>query len=124
MFLEAEQSPGDVMAEARGGKEDRKLKTSFARIFEQGTDYVKYDRFHAALTSREIKLKQKYNNIAGLQLADLIAHPSHKSILATHQNQKQPEDFGGRIIDILMTSKYLRNPRSGKTEGWGKKWLP
>jgi hypothetical protein len=56
-FLEGYQQKGDVMAEARGGKEDRKLKDSFTRIFEQGTDYVTAERFQSVLTSRQLKLK-------------------------------------------------------------------
>lgn len=124
MFLEDKETTGDVMAEARGGKEDQKLKDSFTRIFEHGTDYVTAERFQATLTSRQIKLKKKENNIAGLQLADLIAHPSHRSILATHQKQKQSADFGGQVVQILMESKYFRNPKTSNPDGWGRKWLP
>jgi hypothetical protein len=124
MFLEGEQSQGDVMAEARGGVEDRKLKDSFTRIYENGTDFVNKERFQNVLTSKELKLKQKSNNIAGLQLADLLAHPSWKSMLASRQNQRQPEGFSGLIIQILMESKYLRHRQNGRIDGWGRKWLP
>lgn len=123
MFLENEQCVGDVMAESRGGREDRKLKESFTRTYDNGTSYVVKERFQDVLTSKQLKLKNKKSNIAGLQLADLLAHPCNKSIIASRNNQKQPEDFGGKIIDILSKSKYLRNPRNGKIEGWGKKWL-
>lgn len=123
MFLENQNAQGDVMAEARGGKEDSKLKDSFTRIYSQGTQFVDFSRFQAVLTSRQIKLKQKMNNIAGLQLADLLAHPSHKAILASRQRQKAPDDFGGKIADILLNLKYLKSP-SGIIEGWGRKWLP
>lgn len=124
MCLESMGARGDVMGESRGGTEDRTLKESFARIYERGTEYVAVERMQAALTSGEIKLKAKGTNIAGLQMADLIANPSFKSSLASHQNQKQAEDFGGKIIEILLRTKYLRNPNNGRIEGWGRKWLP
>jgi len=124
MFLEGVSHQGDVMAEARGGKEDQKLKASFTGIYENGTPYMDKARFQAALTSKELKLKQKSNNISGLQLADLLAYPSSKSIMASHQNQKQPTGFSGEIVQILADDKYLRNPKNGQTIGWGRKWLP
>lgn len=124
MFLEGQSESGDVMAEARGSSEDRKLKESFTLSYERGTDYVAAQRFQTALTSREIKLKKKENNIAGLQLADIIAYPSYKSTLAARHNQRQPDDFSGSIIDLLLESKYLKNPRTNTVDGWGRNWLP
>lgn len=124
MFLETIGVEGDVMGESRGGKEDITLKKSFTNIYEQGTDYLASERIQSVLTSKDIKLKTKSNNIAGLQIADLIANPSFRSSLVSRQNQKQPENFGGKIIDILLRKKYLRNPTNGRIEGWGRKWLP
>ncbi|MDL1915871.1 DUF3800 domain-containing protein [Anaerolineae bacterium CFX4] len=121
-FLEQVSSVGDVMSESRGANEDRKLKSSFEKFFDHGTDYLDVNRLQACLSSRQLKVKQKSNNIAGLQLADLLAHPSFKSALASHQNAKQPANFGGQIAQILLRSKYFRS-RAGKIEGWGKKWL-
>ncbi|NCC36313.1 MAG: DUF3800 domain-containing protein [Chloroflexia bacterium] len=114
---------GDVMAESRGGKEDRRLKDSFERVYEKGSDYVPPDQFSARLTSRQLKVKAKSNNIAGLQIADLIAHPSFRATLARRENQALPTNFGGKIAQILEHSKYNRGPR-GQIDGWGRKWLP
>ncbi len=122
MFLEKQPVKGDVIAEARGGKEDRKLKESFTGIFESGTPYVKGARFQAVLTSREIKLKQKLNHIAGLQLADMLAHPCHKSLLTNQENQSKPTGFTEQILEILLP-KYLRDSRTGRIDGWERKWL-
>ena len=72
---------GDVIAESRGGKEDRRLKDSFARLCEKGSGYADAGQMSGALTSRQLKVKQKSNNLAGLQLADLVAHPSRNEIL-------------------------------------------
>lgn len=122
-WLERCDGQGDVMAESRGGKEDRRLKDSFEHVYEKGSDYVPPDQFSTYLTSRQLKVKAKSNNIAGLQIADLIAHPSFRATLARRENQALPTNFGGQIAHILENSKYDRGPR-GQIDGWGRKWLP
>ena len=123
LWLETHQAEGDVMAESRGGKEDRRLKASFERLYQEGTDYVPPAKFARFLTSKQLKVKPKSNNIAGLQIADLIAHPSFKATLARRSKKPLPANFGGQIAQILEAKKYYRSP-SGKIDGWGRKWLP
>jgi hypothetical protein len=114
---------GDVMSESRGGREDRRLQESFARIVANGTDFVSAAQFTVTLTSRQLKTKPKSANIAGLQLADLLAHPSYRSMLAERRGEPMPDTFGARIVQILEALKYDRSP-AGKVDGWGRKWLP
>jgi hypothetical protein len=122
-WLERKSACGDLMAESRGGKEDRRLKASFSRLCAEGTEYVAPDVFARWLTSKELKVRPKAANVTGLQLADLIAHPSFQSV----RREKDPAvvlaPFGGEIVTILEESKYLRSP-NGRIEGWGRKWLP
>jgi len=84
---------------------------------------MKPDEFTNQLTSRQLKVKPKGNNIAGLQLADLIAHPSYRATLLRRNRQPLPANFGGQIADILEASKYNRRA-DVEIEGWGRKWLP
>lgn len=114
---------GDVMAEARGGKEDMRLKRSFRLVWENGTEYVSADDFETRITSKELKVKLKTNNIAGLQLADILAHPSHRATLARNNHEKLPVFFGAKIATILETSKYVRSD-NGRIMGYGRKVLP
>lgn len=125
LWLERMGETGDVMAESRGGKEDMRLKKSFHRLFGAGTDYVGKERIQARLTSSQLKVKAKENNIAGLQIADLIAHPSFRNTLAKNKPaiQEVAGSFGKQIAEILEESKYLRSS-SGSTVGWGTKLLP
>ncbi len=119
-FLNRRSAKGDVLAESRGGKEDRRLKDSFARLWDRGSDYVDHKQFEEALTSKELKVKPKANNIAGLQLTDLVAHPSRNEIL--HDNglfDKEFPPFARSVIAILAT-KY--DQRDGRV--FGKKLLP
>lgn len=119
-FLNRREARGDVMAESRGGKADRRLKDSFARLWERGTDYVDPGQFQGTLTSKQLKVKAKHNNIAGLQLADLLAHPSRNEILKEHGLwEKDIAPFAQRIIRILQ-GKY--DQHGGRR--FGKKLLP
>ena len=76
------------------------------------------------MTSSELKVKPKSADIAGLQLADLIAHPSRREILLDNQLiANTPDIFGDKICAILRANKYMRS-RSGQIQGYGKKLLP
>ncbi|MEW6530204.1 MAG: DUF3800 domain-containing protein [Thermodesulfobacteriota bacterium] len=122
-ILEARADRGDVIVERRGGKEDRMLITEFAALRERGTDYIKSARIKAVLTSANLKLRTKKHNVAGLQLADIVAHPSFKLILALRNGKSPPSNFGGKVANILENHKYYRG-QWGKIEGYGRKWLP
>ena len=123
LFLERKDAVGDVMAESRGGKQDMKLKGSFTNLYESGSEYIEIEKFQDRLTSQQLKVKPKLNNIVGLQLADLIAHPSWKYVVAYYLKEKLSINFGARIIKIIRDYKYYRSP-SGKIGGWGIKLLP
>lgn len=123
MLLQGLGTRGDVMAESRGGKEDRRLKDSFLRLTTDGTEHIAPDLFERWLTSRQLKVKPKSNNVSGLQLADLIAHPSFRRVQAIHEGLAPPKTFGQRIAQLLVDWKYRRGPQ-GQIEGWGIKWLP
>ncbi len=123
LWLKSKNATGDVMAESRGGKEDMRLKDSFERVFTKGSDYMESEMFATHLTSKQLKVKPKGNNIAGLQLADIIAHPSFRATLARKEHQSLLDNFGGKIAAILEATKYIRSP-NGQIDKWGRKWLP
>jgi len=118
-FLERAKAEGDVMAESRGGRDDLRLKDSFMRLWEKGTDYISPDRFQKVLTSKQMKVKSKINNIAGLQLADLVAHPSRNEILREQRLlERELAPFAQEVIGVLQ-GKYDQS--GGRL--FGKKFL-
>jgi len=124
LFLYYGNHRGDVMVESRGKNEDEKLKASYQGLYKNGTDNIPAERWQERLTSLELKVKPKTADIAGLQLADLIAHPSRREILLDHKLIADERDtFGNKICAILRDNKYLRS-RSGQIPGYGKKLLP
>ena len=124
LWLRRINAVGDVMSESRGGREDRRLKDSFTNLLLRGTDFISGEEITKHLTSRQLKVKSKANNTAGLQLADLIAHPAHVAAVAMVEQRALPTNFGARIAAIVEESKYLRHPDTGRIDGWGRKWLP
>lgn len=121
-WLNARNSRGDVMIEARGTKEDRRLKSEFRALWEEGTDRVDPSQFQRSLTSRELKVKPKTANITGLQLADLLAQPSRSEILYEHDLLgRELGAFTQQVVEILRADKYRR--RGERIYGYGKKFI-
>lgn len=122
-FLERKGAIGDIMPESRQGK-DSLLQKTFDKIREGGTAYVNSQRIQSAIRSSKLKFRTKSHNIAGLQLCDLIAHPSH--IFARWHMDRNSVSFGpfsSQVVSILCRSKYDRSERGGII-GYGVKHLP
>jgi len=94
-----------IVAEARGKNEDTALKAAFFDLTSRGTSYVSMKRFKGRSFSLEFQDKRK--NIAGIQLADLCAHPSARRILKSDQPN--------RAFDIVEKHIY---EGGGRVRGW------
>ena len=73
-----------------------------------------------ALTSKDIKMQRKVANIAGLQLADLIAHPVKLVCLAERGLIPKPREAFGQTVFETVAGKFNINEWSGKVEGYGR----
>ncbi len=119
------QQRGDVLVESRGGREDDQLKRAYEYLYTRGTSYVSASRFQERLTSSQLKVKPKSANIAGLQLADLLAHPSRREVLISSALLRDSRTtFGDQICAILHQGKYYCHPQTGQIAGYGQKLLP
>jgi len=113
---------GDMMFESRGGKEDTRLKESYRNIFKNGTDYIKPEDIDETLTSKELKIKPKTANIAGLQIADLLAYPSQRHVLKHYHLLNDGRlTFSERIMEVVQSKFFTKDH---KIEGYGIKLLP
>lgn len=122
-WLKRQGGEGDVVAESRDKKSDKKLTTAFKYYYKNGTRYVKKDEMQLRITSNELKLYPKTAGMAVLEIADLIAQPSAVCLKALQNKEDRPNNFGSQIAKILLDSKYDRS-WLGKTKGYGRKWLP
>jgi hypothetical protein len=103
-FLEEQgESKLPVIAEARGVQEDDALRASFYRLMTQGTYYNKAERFQKLVCP--ISFRRKQDNICGIQLADLCAHPTARHLLKP--------DAVNQAFDVVKSHIYLSGRISG-----------
>jgi len=122
-YLNFRNAQGDVLAESRGGTEDQQLKVAYRAVYNAGTQWRGTEFFQRSLTSSEIKLKQKLRNIAGLQLADLLAYPSKQEILIEERVINDPGDNFGKQICQRIQIKYNKQEYEQRIKGYGKIFL-
>ena len=118
-FLDQRNATGDVMAEARGGNEDLELKEVYTTFYDKGTQYRKPPLIHRTLSSKELKMKRKIDNVSGLELADLLAIPTKLDVLSTYEKITLEENFNKQLIQGIQ-DKYFKN-WYGTVKGYGKK---
>ncbi len=108
--LKAGNTQGVIVAESRGGNLDNELELAFLNLKIQGTKYIQGVTLKSKIQG--LNIRDKKDNIAGLQLADLVATPIGRFVLG--KNIK--EDF--KIIE-----RKFRRWR-GNYEGVGLVVLP
>lgn len=123
-WLERMKGIGDIMPEMRRGKKDAALQRAFLSVRIMGSDYVNARRIKAVIPSKNLKFRAKEHNVTGLQICDLIAHPSHMDVRQTQGQQIVLGPFAQKIIPILRDKKYDRSPWTGNIVGYGIKYLP
>ncbi len=114
---------GDVVAEWRGKKPNRQLEESYERLFRRGSAYVSAADVQKHLSSSKLKIETKDKNIAGLQLADLLASPASRYLICKRTGVRMTAPFGREVMKILLKDK-LRRSTFGRLEGYGIKCLP
>lgn len=122
-FLRDRSSTGDLMAEIRGAKPDRRLQSNFEYLYRNGSRYVRSIEFQQRLSSQTLKMRAKAANVTGLQIADMLAHPSALYVRSVYNGEPEPTRFAGQIAELLEDQKYQRDCW-GKLRGFGIKWLP
>lgn len=106
-FLEKQgENALPVIAESRGQQEDDALRASFYRLMTQGTYYNKAERFQKLVCPISFRCKQ--DNIAGIQVADLCAHPTARHLLKP--------DVNNQAFDVVKPHIYISGNINGLKE--------
>jgi len=121
-WLRFSKQVGDVLAEGRGGREDKQLKAAYQAVCNGGARYFKPEFFSSILTTSDIKIKAKSADVPGLQLADLLAYAAKRRILEEQDRAKPLTGFEKEVADLLE-SKYNRHSYDGRIVGYGKIFL-
>ncbi len=105
------QGGGVIIAERRCSTLDRELELAWLNLKIQGTRYIKAHEVERRITA--LTLRAKTDNIAGLQLADLVVTPLGRYVMG----KPRKEDFA------VIESKLRRN-HLGQYNGYGLVVLP
>lgn len=103
--------PGVIVAESRGHLLDRQLRLAWLSLRTRGTRFVKASQVCERIKGLAIRKKQQ--NIAGLQVADLVVTPIGRSLLG----KTSLVDYG------IIRSKFRCN-RAREYQGLGLVVLP
>lgn len=122
-FLDRHGTIGDIMPEARQGKKDKHLQDEFTQIWGNGTRFLGADRIQNRLKAKSLKFRRKTDNISGLQLCDMLAHPSHLFVRQQNGHEVNLSKFANQICDLLVEQKYDRS-KAGLISGYGYKYCP
>lgn len=99
LLEDAGQQHVKIIAESRGAKEDSDLHYSFLKVVNEGTAYIRPDRFNKI--HFDLQFRPKQSNLVGHQLADLAAYP-----IARHVIDKSKENPAFYIV----RRKFYRGP--------------
>lgn len=102
---------GVIVAERRGATLDRELDLAWLNLKIQGTRYVQAKEIERQILG--LNQRAKSENIAGLQLADLVVTPIGRKVLG----KPVKEDY--RVVE-----EKFRRSRSGRIDGYGLVVLP
>ncbi|MHA1598641.1 MAG: hypothetical protein ACTSV1_07950 [Alphaproteobacteria bacterium] len=124
-YLERQNSIGDIMPESRQTQKNRLLQHVFTDIKTNGTRFIKDSaRIHSVIRTNNLKFRTKKDKISGLELCDLLAHPSHINVRKRMGHNVNLGPFSTKVAELLEREKYDRSPYDGKIIGYGIKHLP
>ena len=114
-YLQIKKGQADVLAESRGHNEDNKIKTVYSTLLNKGPNkptYGKASEYRAVFPKYDLMVKRKDQNIAGLQIADVLAH-GQKLLTILENNKPLPRPisaFGSQINNVAnkMVNDYGR----------------
>jgi len=113
MFLTDRNEKGVIKAEARDEGSNQQLYNEYLRIKEMGTDYIKAERIREKIL--HMGFWKKTDNIAGLQISDLINYPIGSRAVFPERNKI-------KLAYNIIRPKIL--DRNGNIIGVGLKIFP
>lgn len=119
-YLKENHSRGDVLVEKINKATNGKMENTLDYIRENGTAYLKAKKFNRI--DPEIIFKEKRDNIAGLQLADMLVNVSKKDIQSEYIGKNNHGAYEKQVSQAIH-SKYYRDS-SGRVRGCGMKFFP
>lgn len=128
LYLQNRRSEGDVFIEGRNKSQNDRLRNAYSDFYQNGTKggafQITASDIQKRFTSRKLAVREKVHNIAGLQVADLVALTMHNHCVQKYGEHQPTNSLDARFLPFLLDDKVLRNPNDGRIEGYGIIWRP
>lgn len=111
MYVGHKEDTMILRAESRETHNDKELATIFEKFKKNGNNFIKSEEVKRKIT--DLSFNQKTQNIAGHQIADLVAYPIGKKVL-----DSEKENLAFDIVE----KKFHR--KNGSYENYGLKVFP
>lgn len=122
-YLRLRRGTGDVLTEATNSDLDEEIKDLYRHFYEKGTDHIPGATLRTRLSSKEIKIKPKTDNLAGLQLADLLAATCFAHCRRIYADGPDYDTFAMQVGDLIEGHKFYRDSK-GNPHAYGRVWRP
>jgi hypothetical protein len=111
-YLKLHGATADVMPESRGQTEDSELLTAYVELRTNSSIYGKAGDYQAAFPRDRLLFRRKDHNVAGLQLADLVA-ADQKLLTVQEAKRTMPHPIGpfGQRLNRAVAGKVNRYGR-------------
>ena len=111
-YLSIHGVSADIMPESRGGVEDKQLLEAYKALRINGSKFATADQYKATFLGDGLLFRRKYQNVAGLQLADLVA-ADQKLLTVQEAKRPMPHAIGpfGRRLNAIVARKVNRYGR-------------
>lgn len=115
-YLRLRSANADIMPEARGTVEDNELSATYMNLRTDGDQWSTGADYGVSFPEERLLFRRKEHNVAGLQIADLIA-AEQKMLTITERNKPLSAPvgpFGNKVNQVI----------NGKVNRFGRTMLP
>jgi len=111
-WLNSQGATADIVPECRGQREDNELLAAYVELRTADSYYGTAEQYRQAFPAERLLFRKKEHNVAGLQLADLIA-AEQKSLTIKESGKPEPRRIGrfGQALNKAVKGKVNRYGR-------------
>jgi len=105
-WLNLQGATADIMPESRGQKEDNQLLAAYVELRTMGTFHTDAEEYQRTFPTERLLFRKKEHNVAGLQLADLLA-VEQKLLTISNSGRPMPHpiDSFGQALNEAVAGK-------------------
>jgi len=111
-WLDLHGATADIMPESRGQREDNQLLAAYVELRTTGSYYADAEKYRRIFPTERLLFRRKEHNVAGLQLADLLAM-EQKLLTIGNCGRPMPRPIGS-------FGQALNNAVAGKVNQYGR----